>query len=216
MYTEVTDFIEIYQSIGVDCDSIIDWFNNNENRHGLGIIYRDTDVLVDVETKDTTDICLSLAQVKNDKQISEVFYSLFANVSRAFKQYIKKYNILEDINIEIDDSFNVQYYKKGQHFKKFHFESSGAVHRKRILTWMMYLNDVSNGGNTVFPYYDYAIQPIKGHILIWPAEFTHTHFGDVVIDEKYIVTGWFNLIEKNQFFMERPKVSKDNVVYFNV
>jgi len=54
------------------------------------------------------------------------------------------------------------------------------------------------------------------HILIWPAEFTHTHFGDVVIDEKYIVTGWFNLVEKNQFFMQRPTVTKEKVIYFNI
>jgi prolyl 4-hydroxylase len=216
MYTEVTDFIEIYQSVNMDCDSIINWFINNKDKQGSGIIYRDTDVLVDIDTKDTIDISLSLAQVKNDKETSKIFYNLFANVSQAFKQYIKKYNILEDINIEIDDSFNVQYYDKGQHFKKFHFESSGATHRKRILTWMVYLNDVPDGGNTVFPYYNYSIQPIKGHILIWPAEFTHTHFGDVVIDEKYIVTGWFNLVEKNQFFMQRPTVTKEKVIYFNI
>jgi len=151
MYTEVTDFIEIYQSVNMDCDSIINWFINNKDKQGSGIIYRDTDVLVDIDTKDT-----------------------------------------------------------------FHFESSGATHRKRILTWMVYLNDVPDGGNTVFPYYNYSIQPIKGHILIWPAEFTHTHFGDVVIDEKYIVTGWFNLVEKNQFFMQRPTVTKEKVIYFNI
>ena len=107
MYTEVTDFIEIYQSVNMDCDSIINWFINNKDKQGSGIIYRDTDVLVDIDTKDTIDISLSLAQVKNDKETSKIFYNLFANVSQAFKQYIKKYNILEDINIEIDDSFNI-------------------------------------------------------------------------------------------------------------
>lgn len=216
MFTEVTDFVEVYQSVNLDCESIIDWFNNNKNIQTSGIIYRDTKSLVDTETKDTKDICLSLAHVKNDEDAAKLFYSLFSNISLAFKQYIEKYNILDDVSMEIDDNFNIQYYTKGQHFKKFHFESSGVTHRKRILTWMVYLNDVPKGGHTVFPYYDYTIQPIKGHILIWPAEFTHTHFGDVVEDDKYIVTGWFNIVEKNQYFAERPKVSEEQVVYFNV
>lgn len=210
-----TDFVEIYQT-SLDCQKLIDWFNINKELQGPGVISEDNKICVKVDKKDTTDISLSLAKVKNDTNLSEIFYPLFLNLKEAFEQYIKKYNILEDIKIEVDDRFNIQHYKSKQHFKKFHFESSGSKHRKRILTWMVYLNDVPNGGHTVFPYYNYTIQPIKGHILIWPAEFTHTHFGDTVIDEKYIATGWFNLLDSDEHFSEQVKTLNEEPIYFNV
>jgi hypothetical protein len=211
-----TDFIEIFSSNNIECEKIINWFNNNKNNQKKGIIYKDSKQTVDLNTKDSTDISLSLSKLKNDEELSSLFYPLFLNLNNAFNQYIQKYNILEDIRIEIHDTFNVQHYKKNQHFKQFHFESSGFKHRKRILTWMIYLNNVENGGNTVFPYYNYTIQPIEGYILIWPAEFTHTHFGDIVADEKYIVTGWFDVVNTDIFSTENLKVAETNLLYFNV
>lgn len=210
------DFIEIYSTENANCDEIISWFKTNNDIQSPGVTYNEKENVVDLNIKDTSDISLSLSEIKNDEDLSSIFYPLFLNLDNAFNHYIKKYNILSDITIEINDTFNIQHYKKDQHFKKFHFESSGYRHRKRILTWMIYLNDVPNGGHTVFPYYDYTIQPIKGHILIWPAEFTHTHFGDLVLDEKYIATGWFNLVDTNQYFSEKPNISKFSSIYFNV
>jgi len=142
-----TDFVEIYQT-NLDCQKIIDWFNINKELQGQGVISEDNKICVKIDKKNTTDISLSLAKVKNDTSLSEIFYPLFLNLKGAFEQYIKKYNILDDVKIEIDDKFNIQHYKNKQHFKKFHFESSGSKHRKRILTWMIYLNDVPNGGHT--------------------------------------------------------------------
>ena len=63
-----------------------------------------------------------------------------------------------------------------------------------ILAWMTYLNDVVEGGTTYFEYYDLEIKPRKGLTLIWPAEWTHAHKGNVLHSgSKYIVTGWMDL-----------------------
>ena len=60
---------------------------------------------------------------------------------------------------------------------------------------MTYLNDVKNGGETEFYWQKIKIKPKKGLTLIWPTEFTHLHRGiPTPIEEKYIVTGWFNLL----------------------
>ena len=38
----------------------------------------------------------------------------------------------------------------------------------------------------------YLIKPEKGRTLIWPAEWTHAHCGEIVeSNKKYIITGWF-------------------------
>ena len=63
----------------------------------------------------------------------------------------------------------------------------------RVLAWMTYLNTVEDGGSTLFPHYNLEIKPKRGQTLIWPAEWTHAHCGDVVErGSKYIITGWMH------------------------
>jgi len=46
-------------------------------------------------------------------------------------------------------------------------------------------------------HYDLEIQPRKGLTLIWPAEWTHAHKGNLLnVDSKYIVTGWMHFPNK--------------------
>ena len=77
-------------------------------------------------------------------------------------------------------SFNLQRYKPGQHFKKIHTERSSLENLHRIFAFMTYLNDVQEGGSTYFSHYDLEIQPSKGLTLIWPAEWTHAHRGNIL------------------------------------
>ena len=58
---------------------------------------------------------------------------------------------------------------------------------------MTYLNDVNenDGGTTDFNYYNIKVKPERGKTLIWPAEWTHAHSGDIIKSGvKYIITGW--------------------------
>ena len=52
-------------------------------------------------------------------------------------------------------------------------------------------------------------------MLIWPADFTHSHFGDIVEDEKYIMTGWFNMAPPS-FSGKADNDDDDSIYYFNV
>ena len=52
---------------------------------------------------------------------------------------------------------------------------------------------VPESGETEFPMFGLKVQPEKGKTLIWPAEWTHAHFGAVVKKgNKYIITGWMH------------------------
>jgi uncharacterized membrane protein len=63
----------------------------------------------------------------------------------------------------------------------------------RIFAWMTYLNDVNQGGETCFEHFDLKVKPITGQTLIWPAEWTHAHKGEVLLKgNKYIITGWMH------------------------
>ena len=63
---------------------------------------------------------------------------------------------------------------------------------KRCLTWMVYLNDVNEGGETEWLYQQLKIKPKRGTVVIWPTGFTHLHRGNPPMSNKYIVTGWFS------------------------
>jgi hypothetical protein len=61
----------------------------------------------------------------------------------------------------------------------------------RALFFILYLNDVGEGGETEFFYQGTKVAPKKGRIILSPAGFTHTHKGHIpVSDEKLIVTSW--------------------------
>ena len=59
---------------------------------------------------------------------------------------------------------------------------------------MTYLNNVDKGGSTYFKHYDLEINPKQGATLIWPAEWTHAHKGNIIKEgSKYIITGWMHI-----------------------
>lgn len=74
-----------------------------------------------------------------------------------------------------------------------------AVHR--TLLWMVYLNDVAEGGETDFYYQGRSVQPRAGRMVIAPAYFTHTHRGRTPISgDKYIVTSWLLMARPEQLY----------------
>ena len=60
----------------------------------------------------------------------------------------------------------------------------------RIVTFLFYLNDVEEGGETFF--YNGKVKPEAGKLILFPATWTYNHKGNMPIsNDKYIVTGWF-------------------------
>ena len=74
-----------------------------------------------------------------------------------------------------------------------HIES-GPDHTKKYLAVIVNLNDVEEGGETVFPMCGTAIQPKTGQISIWPAGLPFYHCGNKSKTDKYILTSWFEFL----------------------
>ena len=71
----------------------------------------------------------------------------------------------------------------------------------RALFFILYLNDVSRGGETEFYYQRTKVAPRKGRMILSPAGFTHTHKGHVPLsNDKLIATSWvmFNRFRTQQ------------------
>ena len=93
-------------------------------------------------------------------------------------------------------TYKIQKTPPGGGYHVWHCEDSGFLYRDRVLTWMVYLNDipVENGGATDFFHQKLSLQPKAGTIVFWPAAYTHMHRGAFLTGglDKYIATGWFN------------------------
>ncbi|MFD2165344.1 2OG-Fe(II) oxygenase [Thalassotalea euphylliae] len=94
------------------------------------------------------------------------------------------------------DSINAQKYAKDKgNYGYWHSEifpelgENKALHR--ILLFLIYLNDVEDGGETDFYYQNKSIKPKAGTMVIAPCGFTHTHRGNVPrSNDKYVLTSW--------------------------
>ena len=71
---------------------------------------------------------------------------------------------------------------------------SGPTHTAKYLALIVHLNNVEEGGETVFPMCGTAIQPETGKITIWPAGLPFYHCGNKSGSDKYILTSWFEFL----------------------
>tara|TARA_B100001250_G_scaffold402861_1_gene416546 strand:+ start:1560 stop:2159 length:600 start_codon:yes stop_codon:yes gene_type:complete len=170
------------------CKDLINYFEVNVSKQRLGV----SGVSVNRNHKDSIDIIVKPKEIILPG--NEIFKTYFDKLFECYKNYIEEWPFLNEIaqNLEIG-SFNLQKYKPGQHFKKIHTERASINSLHRIFAFMTYLNDVQEGGSTYFSHYNIDIQPEEGLTLIWPAEWTHAHKGNILKKgSKYIITGWMN------------------------
>jgi len=60
---------------------------------------------------------------------------------------------------------------------------------------MVYLNYLTDGGQTDFYYQNHKETADHGKMVIWPSDWTHIHRGITSPTQtKYILTGWFSHI----------------------
>ena len=170
------------------CDELIDYFEKNIHKQKKGVSYSG----VNIEKKDSIDITIRPKEIFLPE--NQIFKQYFKQLFLCHEDYISTWTFIKKLSQKYEiGSFNLQRYQPGQHFKKIHTERSGLANLQRVFAFMTYLNDVEEGGSTFFSHYDLEIQPKKGLTLIWPAEWTHAHRGNILkAGTKYIITGWID------------------------
>jgi hypothetical protein len=186
------DFIEC-SSVKLDknvCDRLIELFEKNKNLQVTGKVFCDENV-EKKEIKKSTEIPISQYLFEDDEWAPPL--NLFYTTLRiATDEYVKKYpHLLRLAEWGPFGGFNFQKYNPGDGYYKLHCEVPSSGVSNRMLAWMVYLNDVDDGG-TYFDQQDYSLKAECGNIAIWPPYWTHTHRGIVSHTKtKYILTGWF-------------------------
>lgn len=181
------DFIGIYENClsSTECEEIIQRMNDWRNS-GYGITRGDSSLRrADEAFFDSSGFFLTEEQ---RKKVFEVLWQ------KAYASYVQDFDIIDQFDRHSVDEIKGQITKSGQGYHVWHPEIMSKKDNTRILSYILYLNDINEGAETEFLYYKKRVSPKAGRLLLFPAHFTHTHRGNTNLsdDNKYILTGWFS------------------------
>lgn len=109
---------------------------------------------------------------------------------RIYPIYEREYSTIGLIQKKLVCYSKIQETKPGEGYHIWHHEIDRTEATLRLMAFILYLNDVEEGGETEFLYQKKRIKAVKNRFLLWPAGFTHTHRGNPPLSNtKYILTG---------------------------
>lgn len=169
--------MHFYEFIGIqknaislkDCNRIIDFFENNKSLHQHGCITNNQSVgnfdrvKIDFSVKKSIDICRDFNLNEEPENI------ILACIQKYMPIYENKFDSLKKIEQwQLCNNYNIRKYEPNMGYFAEHCEMHGvSVDGNRLMAWMVYLNDVSEGGETSFKYQDIKINPESGTFLVW-------------------------------------------------
>ncbi len=189
-----SDFIGVYENlIPLDvCKSIIEEFDRfySMNRVHAG----STSSGINRTVKNSIDANF----IANNSAAAYLSEEVFPLMQQAYDDYLYQHPILANSVAPHDMSgFQVQKYEGiGSGYHAFHIEAGSKETSDRVVTWLLYLNDVAEGGETEFLNQKLRLKPLAGTLVYFPTGYTHPHRGNPVIsnDVKYVATGWLTYV----------------------
>lgn len=176
-----------------DCEQIIGAFESSSNEQYEGAVFIDGNAVLDHSLKKNTEINIS--------SLMDTFK--WFSVEKLLTKVVSKYlNLYQDKNIIFatqqnplgDEGFRMKrYMNDGLEHHGYHADSS-QDNNKRILAVLIYLNDVTEGGETAFINQGILINPVVGRIAIFPTSFSFVHAGRRPISNaKYVIINFLTV-----------------------
>ena len=215
-------FVRLYENtLASDfCQHIIDIFEKKVDLHSempvtsheLNLMKKDPKLLDGhISSKITKE--LHITRNKDELELEDNY------VSKILGKYLTQY--VSDISEETpwtaqqmfqfiggkDTGYQIQKYNKNEGRYFWHSDSNNTfmddkrtMLGERTLTFLFYLNDVEDGGETLF--HNFKVRPKKGRLLFFPSTWSYYHSGNIPIsDDKYIITGWIHNVRSiNDYF----------------
>lgn len=190
------DFIGVYENaLSSDfCEVAMAQFDYLEDK---GFAYTrkeggDAKTMRDDSAMGTVDLMRDSSELLDISIPTLVSEEFRAGVKYCLGRYIDKFDILNKDRL-VNNMNKIQKTYIGGGYHVWHFEDGAPEVALRRLTYVVYLNDVEEGGETEFLYQGKRFKPKQGTVVLFPAGFTHVHRGNPPLsNNKYIYTGWFN------------------------
>ena len=205
---EFKDTIGVYpEALSKDrCQEIIDFFETKieANKAFQGV----TMAGVNKDVKNTIDYNFRGSIKIREEELKDSVLNCFSTYT--YEHYLPSivdltifpFNEMLENNTYFN-GLNLQKYIKNQgHFNRWHVENSSKITGTRAFVYILYLNDVEEGGTTDFLFKDretgdyFSVVPKQGTLVIHPTHFPYIHRGSIpVSSDKYIATTWLEYIE---------------------
>jgi hypothetical protein len=178
-------FIKTYPVFSKEyCEEVIQIFENLIST-GCGQVRNDN-------VKRDTQMELSPVDAHTDLKNLAVAEVFFNTINETLSRYIKELGVgfigqtySKHMLVQRSNADNFESYSA------WHCEQDGSMGSDRAFVYMLYLNDDFEGGETEFLFQKHKEIPVTGNLVIWPAGYTHTHRGAMLMKgKKYIATGW--------------------------
>jgi len=194
-HKEYRDFIGMYEGVYPDgyCRHMVEEFERLSNtgatynrQHEEGCLKRiKQDEFTFLNFKNHTPTPF------NGDDAKDIF---FRGLQECYEDYVAEYDILRDLNVKCTN-IKLQKTKPGEGYHVWHCEQGTEDGANRCVVYALYLNTITEAGETEYLYQKMRVQPRENVMVLWPAGYTHPHRGNAVYgnDAKYIITGWFYL-----------------------
>lgn len=177
------------------CKAFIDTFEASDEKKP-GVLYG-ANGTSSTDDKKSTDITFNPNYLQHETWgplLNEFIPILQKGQSDYIDRHLLAFTKLDPF--EISPLFNIQRYEPNEGFYGWHCERASLKYSSRVLVWMVYLNTVTDRGETEFYYQHHFELAVEGKLVIWPSDWTHLHRGiPSPTQTKYVLTGWFNHIK---------------------
>jgi hypothetical protein len=161
------------------CDYLINLYESD----------KDNRERVDNESKPT------FTQLNLNRYHRKIVSNLFNYFSLALDSYKKDVPSSKYLpEIKYIEEFRIKKYEVGgvDRFDE-HVDVIDHKSAKRCLAMLFYLNDVDEGGKTIFPHHHKEFTPVKGSVIIFPPTWEYPHLGEPpVSNPKYIMSSYLH------------------------
>ena len=187
---EVDNFVGVFKNVYTDdyCDRVIEEFEKADKAK-LTFSRQQSENALETDKKDQS-MWSGENWLEHDSLNHIIATKFFETFNQAINYYKEKYPVLSSNQLYVWGN-KIQRTEVGGGYHIWHYESGGRAFCRRVLAYILYLNDIDEGGETEFLYQSKRIKPEKGTLVLFPANFTHTHRGNPPLSNtKYIATGW--------------------------
>jgi len=177
----LSDFVRVYDDALDEetCDFLIGFFDDNSDKHER----------IDENSKPSFT---QLNVTENSEEISHIHNLLIAKTFEYRNDYYEFVDKRVFPESHAFEQYRIKRYEPdGKDMFDTHVDVRDHASARRFLSFMWYLNDVPNEGNTVFE--GLTIEPKKGKLVIFPPLWMFPHRGEPVVEcPKYILSTYLH------------------------
>lgn len=174
--------IEIYDGVINNSEELIDTAESKNAWQDAAIIFDQNSIGGEVNKNIRSNLTMPIDQFSYTTDYK--FYDMCRTVWFYCDRYAKKY----DVSFLSTEPAQILKYAPGEYYNP-HCDAGPNV--PRVISALLYLNDVEEGGETEFINFGASIKPKAGRLVIFPSNYAYTHAARLPKSgNKYVAVFW--------------------------